>query len=345
MFFIISTIPFIKISYFINRIPFVFLIIYIESEVLQFQLRFDIFQIGIYEDISKGYGKMEIQQLYYYMELCKQKNFTEAGYACNMTQGALSKQIRKLENELGITLIRRNTRKFELSKEGEIFLSYAKKMTGTYEEMLKNVQKNQEIKIGCMPVLAPYHFARLVADFRKEYPDIKLVIDERIASEIQENSDRYDFLILRENMMEDQKKFRFSPLYDDKLCAVLYEKHPLYGRDRLQLKELKDDVFIFPERGSGSYEVFYKSCEKAGFEPKIAFEFPQANTIMSFVSEGVGVTITFSTVYREAKCAGVKMIPLEDELHSVISLFYRKNKPLDYAKKQFLNYVREHLYT
>ena len=288
---------------------------------------------------------MEIQQLYYYMELCKQKNFTEAGYACNMTQGALSKQIRKLDNELGITLIRRNTRKFELSKEGEIFLSYAKKMTGTYEEMLKNVQKNQEIKIGCMPVLAPYHFARLVADFRKEYPDIKLVIDERIASEIQENSDRYDFLILRENMMEDQKKFRFSPLYDDKLCAVLYEKHPLYGRDRLQLKELKDDVFIFPERGSGSYEVFYKSCEKAGFEPKIAFEFPQANTIMSFVSEGVGITITFSTVYREAKCAGVKMIPLEDELHSVISLFYRKNKPLDYAKKQFLNYVREHLYT
>lgn len=288
---------------------------------------------------------MEIQQLYYYMELCKQKNFTEAGYACNMTQGALSKQIRKLENELGITLIRRNTRKFELSKEGEIFLSYAKKMTGTYEEMLKNVQKNQEIKIGCMPVLAPYHFARLVADFRKEYPDIKLVIDERIASEIQENSDRYDFLILRENMMEDQKKFRFSPLYDDELCAVLYEKHPLYGRDRLQLKELKDDVFIFPERGSGSYEVFYKSCEKAGFEPKIAFEFPQANTIMSFVSEGVGVTITFSTVYKEAKCAGVKMIPLEDELHSVISLFYRKNKPLDYAKKQFLNYVREHLYT
>ena len=288
---------------------------------------------------------MEIQQLYYYMELCKQKNFTEAGYACNMTQGALSKQIRKLENELGITLIRRNTRKFELSKEGEIFLSYAKKMTGTYEEMLKNVQKNQEIKIGCMPVLAPYHFARLVADFRKEYPDIKLVIDERIASDIQENSDRYDFLILRENMMEDQKKFRFSPLYDDKLCAVLYEKHPLYGRDRLQLKELKDDVFIFPERGSGSYEVFYKSCEKAGFEPKIAFEFPQANTIMSFVSEGVGVTITFSTVYREAKCAGVKMIPLEYELHSVISLFYRKNKPLDYAKKQFLNYVREHLYT
>ena len=92
---------------------------------------------------------MEIQQLYYYMELCRQKNFTEAGYSCNMTQGALSKQIRKLENELGTTLIRRNTRRFELSKEGEIFLSYAKEMTSMYEEMLKNIQKNKEIKIGC----------------------------------------------------------------------------------------------------------------------------------------------------------------------------------------------------
>ena len=267
---------------------------------------------------------MEIQQLYYYMELCRQKNFTEAGYSCNMTQGALSKQIRKLENELGTTLIRRNTRRFELSKEGEIFLSYAKEMTSMYEEMLKNIQKNKEIKIGCMPVLAPYHFARMVADFKKQYPDIKMVIDERIASEIQENSDSYDFLILRENTMEDEKKYRFTPLYDDRLCAVIHN-------------------FIFPEKGSGSYEVFSKACEKAGFKPNIIFEFPQANTIMSFVSEGVGITITFPTVYNEAKCDGIKMIPLEEEFHSMISLFYKKNKPLDYAQKQFLNYMREHL--
>ena len=247
---------------------------------------------------------MEIQQLYYYMELCRQKNFTEAGYSCNMTQGALSKQIRKLENELGTTLIRRNTRRFELSKEGEIFLSYAKEMTSMYEEMLKNIQKNKEIKIGCMPVLAPYHFARMVADFKKQYPDIKMVIDERIASEIQENSDSYDFLILRENTMEDEKKYRFTPLYDDRLCAVIHKKHPLYVRKKIQLKELCNDNFIFPEKGSGSYEVFSKACEKAGFKPNIIFEFPQANTIMSFVSEGVGITITFPTVYNEANVMG-----------------------------------------
>lgn len=110
---------------------------------------------------------MEIQQLYYYMELCRQKNFTEAGYSCNMTQGALSKQIRKLENELGTTLIRRNTRRFELSKEGEIFLSYAKEMTSMYEEMLKNIQKNKEIKIGCMASTCTISFCKNGSRFQK----------------------------------------------------------------------------------------------------------------------------------------------------------------------------------
>lgn len=50
------------------------------------------------------------------------------------------------------------------------------------------------------------------------------MIDESIASEIQENADAYDFLILKENTMEDQNKYRFSPLYDDRLCAVLHKK-------------------------------------------------------------------------------------------------------------------------
>lgn len=61
---------------------------------------------------------MDIQQLKYYRELCRVKNFTEAGFVCSLSQSALSKQIRRLEKELNVTLIRRNTRKFELTEEG-----------------------------------------------------------------------------------------------------------------------------------------------------------------------------------------------------------------------------------
>lgn len=283
---------------------------------------------------------MEIQQLYYYMELCRQKNFTEAGYVCSMTQGALSKQIRKLENELGTTLIRRNTRKFELSEEGKVFLGYAEKMTALYEEMLLSLQENQEIRIGSMPVLAPYHFADIVADFHEKYPDIQLILNEKKGREIVAEADDYDFLILRDSMVKDLEKYWFYPLYEDRLCAMLYEDHPLACCDKISLKELKDEVFVFPVKESGSYDIFYDSCRKAGFEPDIQFEFPQANTIMSFVKAQMGVTVTFTKVYEEVSGQGICMIPLEDDFRSPISLIYPKRQNLDPAKKMFLKYIR-----
>lgn len=283
---------------------------------------------------------MEIQQLYYYMELCRQKNFTEAGYVCNMTQGALSKQIRKLEGELGVTLIRRNTRHFELSREGEVLLEYAGRMAALYEEMLQKVQKNREIKIGCMPVLAPYHLARTLNEFHERHPEIQLVLEEKRAQEILESADSYDFMILRESMGSIDAKYRRIPLYDDRLCAVLYDDHPLAQKESIALKKLSEDSFVFPEKGSKSYEIFFQSCEKAGFSPNVAYEFPQANTIMSFVSEGIGVTITFEKVYEDAKCQGIRMVPLNDEFHYPVSLMYRKNRPLDYAQRLFLEDMR-----
>ncbi|HJC50218.1 MAG TPA: LysR family transcriptional regulator [Candidatus Anaerostipes avistercoris] len=285
---------------------------------------------------------MEIQQLYYYMELCRHENFTEAGYACNMTQGALSKQIKKLETELGVTLIRRNTRKFELSAEGEEFLKYARKMTDLYEEMLSQIQKKREIRIGSMPVLAPYHFARIMADFHEKHPDIQLIVDEKKGRDILEDADSYDFMILRESIIKEKEKFRFHPLYEDRLCAVVYEDHPLAERKEIQLKELEGEIFVFPLKGSGSYEFFYDSCHKAGFVPDIQYEFPQANTIMSFVKEHVGITVTFTKVFEEVSlsCQGIRMIPLTDDFRSPISLIYPRKQPLDPAEKMFLKYIR-----
>ena len=70
-------------------------------------------------------------------------------------------------------------------------------------------------------------------------------------------------------MMEDQKKIPFfPPLYDDKLCAVLYEKHPLYGRDRLQLKELKDDVLSSQREAAEVTKCFIRVVRKQDLNRK-----------------------------------------------------------------------------
>ena len=283
---------------------------------------------------------MDIQQLKYYRELCRVKNFTEAGFVCSLSQSALSKQIRRLEKELNVTLIRRNTRKFELTEAGEIFLEYAGQALERYEKMLEDIHSKKEIHIGSMTVLSPYHFAKVLAAFHEQHPDIDLVLDEHTADQIVAHMDEYDFAILRTLLITDTERYCMLPLYDDYLCAVVYSSHPLAGRRSIRLEELKDEVFVFPQKGSGGYEAFYDSCVRAGFTPDIEYEFPQANTIMSFVQEKMGVTINFTKVYQEYAGSGLCMIPLEDAPHYPISLIYPKSVTLTEAQRTFLRFLR-----
>lgn len=284
---------------------------------------------------------MEIQQLQYYLELCKEKNFTEAGFNCSISQSALSKQIRKLEKELNVTLIRRNTRKFELTPEGLLVQEYAEKALRLHMEMLENIHAGTELKIGSMAVLAPYHIAAMLASFSHKYPGIDLSLEENSAEHILANMAEFDFAILRDVLLDKPDKYKILPLYDDFLCVIVYGDHPLAGRKSIRLKELKDETFVFPQKGTGGYEAFYESCQKAGFEPDIRYEFPQANTIMSFVKEKMGITINFSKVYSDAAVEGLKMIPLEDDFHYPISLVYQKTRTLSEAQKAFIRFVKK----
>ena len=189
---------------------------------------------------------MEIQQLEYYLELCRQENFTEAGFACNLSQSALSKQIRKLERELNVTLIRRNTRKFELTEEGVIFQNYAREMLELHRKMLEDVHSRRELKIGSMSVLSPYHFALVLSAFSEKYPDIDLVLEENSADHILAELDSYDFAILRSLLIQEPNRYNFLTLFDDYLCAIVYATHPLARRKSISLEELKDETFVFP---------------------------------------------------------------------------------------------------
>ena len=299
----------------------------------QFDFWYDIFQKGIIQ--------MDIQQLKYYLALCREENFTEAGFACNISQSSLSKQIKKLEKELDVTLIRRNTRKFEITKEGQIVREYADEIIRLNEDMLKKLHSSSEIRIGSMPVLAPYHLSVHLEEFHRLHPNIRLSLDEHPADRILADIDSYDFLILRSLLVADEKKYISQILYDDVLCAVVYDTHPLAGRTSVYLNELKDETFIFPEKNSGGYEAFYESCKKAGFEPNIQYNFPQTNTVFSFVREKAGVTVSFQKVCLSCDCSGLSVIPLKDDFHYPIALIYPRSRKLSEVQKAFFNFMKK----
>lgn len=284
---------------------------------------------------------MEIESLKCFVVLSDKKKFTEAAFECNMTQSTLSKKIKKMENELGVQLFNRTMHETILTEEGKKFYKYAKSILMMYDRALVELQPNT-IRLGCMSVLSPYHIPKMLRDFSLSHQHLEFHIKESGARYAIDHIDDFDFILIRTDLLENLTDYVICPLIDDELCVVVSTLNPLSKKSEMYLSEIKDEAFIFPEKGSGGYEIFYDACKQAGFEPNIIVEMPHTSTMFSFVEENVGISLSFKKVYQEFENPKIKMIPLKDDLHYPIALVYKKGKILHPIKKEFIEYCKEY---
>ena len=257
---------------------------------------------------------MEIESLKCFVVLSDKKKFTEAAYECNMSQSTFSKKIKKMENELGVQLFNRTMHETVLTPEGKKFYKYAKSILMMYDRALVELKPNT-IRLGCMSVLSPYHIPKMLRDFSLSYQNLEFHIKESSARYAIDHIDDFDFILIRTDLLENHSDYVICPLIDDELCLVVSSLNPLSKKFEIKLSDIKDETFIFPEKGSGGYEIFYEACTRAGFEPNIVVEMPHTSTMFSFVEENVGVSLSFKKVYQEFENSKIKMLPLKDNLH------------------------------
>lgn len=284
---------------------------------------------------------MEIESLKCFVVLSDKKKFTEAAFECNMTQSTLSKKIKKMENELGVQLFNRTMHETVLTEEGKKFYKYAKSILMMYDRALVELQPNT-ILLGCMSVLSPYHIPKMLRDFSLSHQHLEFHIKESGARYAIDHIDDFDFILIRTDLLDKPSDYVICPLIDDELCVVVSTLNPLSKQSEIYLSDIKDEAFIFPEKGSGGYEIFYDACKQAGFEPNIAVEMPHTSTMFSFVEENVGISLSFKKVYQEFENPKLKMISLKDDLHYPIALVYKKGKILHPIKKDFIKYCKEY---
>lgn len=284
---------------------------------------------------------MEIESLKCFVVLSDKKKFTEAAFECNMTQSTLSKKIKKMENELGVQLFNRTMHETVLTEEGKKFYKYAKSILMMYDRALVELQPNT-IRLGCMSVLSPYHIPKMLRDFSLSHQHLEFHIKESGARYAIDHIDDFDFILIRTDLLDKPSDYIICPLIDDELCVVVSTLNPLSKQSEIYLSDIKDEAFIFPEKGSGGYEIFYDACKQAGFEPNIAVEMPHTSTMFSFVEENVGISLSFKKVYQEFENPKLKMISLKDDLHYPIALVYKKGKILHPIKKDFIKYCKEY---
>lgn len=280
---------------------------------------------------------MDLESLKYFVVLCEKKKFVDAAYECNLSQSSLSKKVKKLETELNVQLLNRSAHETTLTKEGMKFYKYTKQMLRIYEKALSEIHSNS-IRLACMSVLSPYHIAKTLYDFSSLHSNVDLYVKESNAKYVLDHAQEYDLVMIREYLLKDKNEFKIYPFVDDELCVVVSNSHPLARKESVCLQDIKNEPLIFPEKGSGGYEIFVDSCLKAGFEPNIAYEMPHTSTMFSFVQENAGVALSFKKVYQEFSDTKIKMLSLEDDLHYPIVLAHNKEKKLTAIQKEFLDF-------
>lgn len=206
-----------------------------------------------------------------FYEVAQQLSFTKAASRLNITQPAVTKHIREMEQQLNMRLFNRHGNHITLTTAGQIVLRYATKIMNAYRGMEVELSQVMEIeggmlRIGASTTVAQTILPRLLALFRKAYPDVEF-------SFIQGNSDfitqqiiaeAVDIAIVEGPAIHSQ--VTYSPFAKDELVLVTNADNKLAKKESISLNELYPIPLIMREAGSGTLDVVNRAMLNAGID-------------------------------------------------------------------------------
>ena len=247
---------------------------------------------------------MELRHLKYFKTVAEELHFGKAAARLNMAQPPLSLQIRKLEEELGVSLFYRTKRHVELTKEGQVFLEKVYLLFKSLDESIETVRMVSrgelgEIVIGFLASSAYDVLPTIIKHYRKQYPSIHVVLKQQTSAEqlkaLQEGTIQIGII---SEPIEDET-LNFEIIRRESMVIALPKEHPLASKtSSIDLIELANDPFILIGRKSNQhhYDGVINSCYEAGFSPNIVQETAEMSTVISLVSAGIGVAIVPASI-------------------------------------------------
>lgn len=247
---------------------------------------------------------MTLEELQNFIVVYQLRNISDAAVELNLTQSALSKQLRHLQAELGSRLIStHNKRRLIITESGEIFFRYAQTITAQYDLLRQELQDYQELRrgtlhIGSVPVMAQYGLTTQLSQFMQDYPQINLRLDELegadLLTQLQEH--RIDLAILRDVQSHqlNPSQFYTRDLLTDELRVILPQTHPLAAKPAIAMADLKHIDIVTLNPGSGIYERMGHLYQQAGITPNIRFSTPHIETLLGMIDQTNWVTFLFA---------------------------------------------------
>ncbi len=285
---------------------------------------------------------MELRQLRYLVALAEERNFTRAAEREHIAQPAMSQQIRRLEEEVGLELVDRSTRRATMTDAGLLLVARARRALAEVEaaeaelESVRGVQRGR-VTLGVMHTMGPVDISLALAVFHDRHPEVELTVREYSSEELADllRVDELDLAFLSVTDRIERRGLGLEQLVSEELVVVLPRGHRLADNAELRMSELTHEQFISFREGSRLRELLMAAGEQAGFTPQVMLESNESRRIRRLVERGMGVAI-LPRSDAEDPGADVAVVPLtEPSLTRDITLAWREDRRQPPAAAEF----------
>jgi LysR family hydrogen peroxide-inducible transcriptional activator len=279
---------------------------------------------------------MNLRDLKYLVALADHKHFGHAAAACFVSQPTLSTQIKKLEDELGVSLVERAPRKVMLTPAGRDAAERARHIVAEVEQMKEAARRSQDpeagtVRLGMFPTLGPYLLPHVVPAIRARFPHLELLLVEEksdlLLSYLREG--KLDAGLLALPVQDEQLHTEF--LFEEPFVLAVPESHPLAQRESLSLHELSEQKLLLLEDGHCLREQALDVCRISGANERSEFRATSLETLRQMVAANVGITLlpTLAVKPPVARSENIHLLGFSDSHPSrQIAMVWRKSSAM-----------------
>lgn len=284
---------------------------------------------------------MNFTHLKAFYTVVKLESFTRAARELNLTQPTLSQQVKSLEKNFDLPLIKRNRKAFRLTHEGEIIFSYAEKLMTIAQEMNREIVDihTHLLKIGTTPTLSRYFLPGIVLKLKENHPDLKVQIYTGLSKEILKMVLDFECHVGVVGRTHYPDHVIFRNIFKPKLFFISND----IGKKKIHLADLSDYPIILPEEGSATRDYIIAEFKKRDIALNNFMDCENPAAIKHMVHLGMGgAFFPYYGVEEGVKDGKYRCIELLDDLFLTIDLIYLMDRKKIKTVKSFINAIREH---
>lgn len=291
---------------------------------------------------------MEIRQLMYFIQIVKSGTYSAAAKQLYLSQPALSKAVKHLEEELGAKLLVQGDKRSEPTDVGRVLFERGQQLIREYNDLLGAVDEANSRNRGRLHFGIPYGlgqilFYRLTADFSRAFPEMELVVSGHGSAHIREEvlAGRLDIgatLI----PPEPEPGLEATVIMRDQFFLLLPRAHPLAGREGVRFAQLREEQFILLNEEFVMTRMTRQSCAMAGFAPRVKIVANRSNFIAELVADGQGIAVIAGGRYRFEHDSRLSCAALLDGIVDIdIALITRAGADRSTAAARFVEFAQE----